>query len=343
MRLIPLIAMMAMRFCAAVIDTQCPIAPLQPKDRRLDQNHFRLVQYNAEWLFTETYSNCPGSGCSWENTTEADTHLAVVAGVVAQLDADYINFCEIEGCDELNLVLDIIDPAREKYAPYLIKGTDSATGQNVGALSRVDPQMDYMRTANRADYPLAGSLCGYTGAPGSTGVSKHYYTTFLLGELHVAIIAAHLLAIPTDKTRCATREGQAQVLQQIIVDMVRNGYEVIMMGDFNDYDREVPDVNNNMPTSRVLDILKGLSGEFAGEYLLRSAGEKMPQIERYTEWWDQNNNCVGETKEFSTIDHILMTSGLFSKVKNAFVYHEYGASCDNYESDHYPVVVDFAW
>lgn len=30
-----------------------------------------------------------------------------------------------------------------------------------------------------------------------------------------------------------------------------------MMGDFNDFDGKILDVNNNKPTSQVLDILKG--------------------------------------------------------------------------------------
>lgn len=328
---------------SAVIDTQCPIAPAVAADRRNRTDTFRLVQYNVEWLFTETYSNCPGTGCSWENATEAEIHLETVAAVLTDLDADYVNFCEIEGCDELNLLLDIIDPKREKYAPYLIKGTDSATGQNVGALTRVDPLSDYIRTEVRSTYPLEGSTCGYTGAPGSTGVSKHYSSTFLLGDIRVAIIGAHLIAYPTDKTRCATREGQAQILQGVIIDRIRSGYEVIMIGDFNDFDREVPDINHSMPTSRVLEILKGLEGDFAGEYMLFSAGEKVEPEERYTEWWDQNNDCIGELKEFSTIDHILMTPRLYSSVSGVSIYHKYGAACGNYESDHYPVVVDFTF
>jgi hypothetical protein len=34
--------------------------------------------------------------------------------------------------------------------------------------------------------------------------------------------------------------------------------EVICLGDFNDFDAEVLDVNDNRPTSRVLEILKGV-------------------------------------------------------------------------------------
>jgi exonuclease III len=90
-----------------------------------------------------------------------------------------------------------------------------------------------------------------------------------------------------------------------------------------------------------LDILKGLEGEYAGIYTLQAAGERVPKSERYSEWWDKNEDCIGEIGEFSVIDHILMTPKLYSKVTNVFMYHNYGAACGNYESDHYPVVVDF--
>jgi len=54
---------------------------------------------------------------------------------VADLNPDIVNFCEIEGCDELNAVMDNLDGYG--YEPYLIYGDDSSTGQDVGFLSRI--------------------------------------------------------------------------------------------------------------------------------------------------------------------------------------------------------------
>lgn len=67
------------------------------------------------------------------------------------------------------------------------------------------------------------------------------------------------MAIPTESSRCSQREGQASVLQPVIADYISRKYEVIILGDFNDFDGEVLDVNNNKPTSQVLNILKGIS------------------------------------------------------------------------------------
>ena len=232
-------------------DTECPYITALG-DRRNNKDKLRIVQYNVEWLFIDYYgsSNCPGTGCTWINQTEAETHMDYVSKVVKELNPDIINFCEIEGCDELNILKDKLDGS---YNPYLKKGTDTSTGQNVGMLTRIDPLVSLYRSEVKYSYPLSGSKCGYTGS-GSSGVSKHYITEFKFNGYNVAFIAAHLLAIPTDPMRCAEREAQASVLQNVIFGYINKDYEVIMLGDFNDYDAEILDLNNNKPTSRVLDI-----------------------------------------------------------------------------------------
>lgn len=321
-------------------DTECPIVT-SSGDRRQDKNKLRLVQYNAEWLFIDYYSsaNCPGSGCSWSNASEAQTHMSYVTKVIHDLNPDIINFCEIEGCDELNMVKSMLNDAT--YTPYLKKGTDSATGQNVGMLTRIDPLVSLYRTEEKYNYPIQGSQCGYTGS-GSTGVSKHYITEFKLGNMNVAFIAAHLLAIPTESSRCAQREGQASVLQPVIADYISRKYEVIILGDLNDFDGEVLDVNNNKPTSQVLNILKGNFGEYAGKYELTSVAESVTQSERYSDWYDSDDNCnTQSSKDYSMIDHVLVSQGVLNKIDNVFFYHAYPESCVTYNSDHYPVVIDF--
>lgn len=323
-------------------DTECPYI-YSIDDRRENKNKLRLVQYNVEWLFMEYYSpmDCPGSGCTWKNETEAKKHFEYVANVVSVLNPDIINFCEVEGCDELNLLNSIL-PNNTKYVPYLKKGTDTSTGQNVGMLTRVDPVRSLYRTEMKYSYPIPGSKCGYTGNNGTSGVSKHFITEYVISDINIAFISSHLLAIPTDPTRCSEREAQASVLQSVIFNYINNGYEVIMIGDFNDYDNEIMDVNNNIPTSKVLDILKGLSGNYSGLYTLYSASTMITQDERYSDWWDSDNNCnTASSKDYSLIDHVLVTEKIKEKIENVFIYHEYAEFCGKYDSDHYPVVVDF--
>ncbi len=321
-------------------DTECPYVS-SVGDRRTDKSKLRLVQYNVEWLFIDYYSpmNCPGNGCTWVNQSEAEIHMDYVSKVVKQLNPDIINFCEVEGCDELNILKNKLND--NSYTAYLKKGTDTSTGQNVGMLTRIDPSINLYRTEVKYNYPIPGSKCGYTGSTGSSGVSKHYITEFKFNSYDLAFISAHLLAIPTDSSRCAQREAQAAVLQNVIFSYINKGYEVIMIGDFNDYDAEVLDVNSNKPTSRVLDILKGNQGDLSGKYILHNIAEEIQQKERFSDWWDSDNNCkTASQSDYSMIDHVLVTDMIRHNVLNAFIYHGYDEYCGKYNSDHFPVVVD---
>jgi exonuclease III len=63
--------------------------------------------------------------------------------------------------------------------------------------------------------------------------------------------------------------------------------------------------------------------------------------ERYTDWWDKDTNCVATTDEYSMIDHILMTNRLYNAISNVTYYHGYKEYCGKYDTDHFPILVDF--
>lgn len=319
-------------YYAFYVFADCPIVS-NYSDRRPNSSKYRFVQFNVEWLFVDYYANsdCPGNGCPWHNISEAQTHLDYIANVIDELDPDTVHLCEVEGCDELS---DLIYKTSTAYKPYLIQGTDTATGQNVGILTKIDPEVTLYRTEDRAEYPIPNSKCGYTGSPGTSGVSKHMITEFVIQDIPIAFIGAHLLAYPTDKTRCAEREAQAQVLQTVIAGYIEKGYEIILSGDLNDFDGLVLDANSNKPISSVLDILKGGGA-------LQSIGEKMQQDDRFSDWYDKNADCQSTDNEFSQIDHILVTSKLYDHISDVYMYHGYKEFCGTYDSDHYPLVVDF--
>jgi exonuclease III len=324
------------------IETFCPVVS-EHRDSRKDKSKLRIVQYNVEWLFIDYYnsSDCPGNGCSWKTVTDAKTHLNQVSTIIDELKPDIINLCEVEGCDELTMLSRSIKNI--EYYPYNIKGKDTSTGQNVGMLTLIDPLINLYRSEERVTYPIPGSLCGYTGTPTDTGVSKHYITEFEINGIQFAMIGAHLIAFPTDKFRCAEREAQSQILQNVIYGYVSKGMEVIFLGDLNDFDAEVLDANNNKPLSMVLDILKGSAGIHAGKYKLFNIATNIAKESRFTDWWDQNKNCNSTSTEFSMIDHILVTPLLQEKIVGQFIYQGYAEYCGTMNSDHYPVVLDFAF
>uniref|UniRef100_A0A6C0ITU8 Endonuclease/exonuclease/phosphatase domain-containing protein n=1 Tax=viral metagenome TaxID=1070528 RepID=A0A6C0ITU8_9ZZZZ len=336
-------------------DTECPNVS-SFGDRRKSKNTLRLVQYNVEWLFIDYYSamDCPGNGCTWKTLSDAEIHMNYVADTIRALNPDILNLCEVEGCDELNILKNLLNTTNtiNPYNTYLKKGTDTGTGQNVGLITKIDPITNLYRSNEKIEYPIAGSTCGYTGTSSTTSVSKHYITEFQLAtsdknenkNINVALISAHLIAIPTDSHRCAQREAQTQILQNIIYSYIQKGYEIIVIGDMNDYDNEVLDLNGDIPLSSVLRIIKGLKGSKQGLYTLTNVAYRVPQNERFSDWYDSDNNCnTTSTRDYSMIDHILVTNNIDKKIANAFIYHGYKEYCGKWNSDHYPVVVDFVF
>lgn len=305
------------------------------EDRRDIKNKLRIMQYNVEWAFLDYYSNsdCPGNGCTWKNKTHSIEHFNHLSKVINNLDPDIINFCEIEGCNELNYLKNITS---SDYNSYLIKGTDTSTGQNVGMLTKIDPIDEITRTDEKYSYPIEGSKCGYDGA-GTTSVSKNYITYFKWNNIKVAFIAFHLIAYPTQDDRCSKREGQAKIIEKEIIENVNNGYEIFVLGDFNDYDENVLDLNNSEPKSKVLDIIKGYENNI---YNLSNMNSIVLKDKRFSNWWDKNENCVSSMDEFLLIDHILLSDGLLNYVKNVKIYQEYPENCDRLDSDHYPLIID---
>ena len=120
----------------------------------------------------------------------------------------------------------------------------------------------------------------------STGVSKHYRTTFSIpgwpgvghwrvvvrisswflpfhrsvsccsSAAEIAWYGVHFKAIPTDPPSCAKREAQAMVIRAMVVDDLVAGREVVITGDFNDFSGTDIDQQGNVPTSHVLRILQ---------------------------------------------------------------------------------------
>jgi exonuclease III len=334
-------------------DTQCYVVPTTTSPTSIvTGTPVRIMQYNVEWFFLKTYNGCPGTSCSWANLNDATIHMENLANVVSEYNPDILNLCEVEGCYELDQLNQLLG---NKYQTYLLFGTDTSTGQNVGLMTKYTPSANLQRSSETHTYPVVGSHCNYTGT-GSSGVSKHYYTSYTvvsqsdssgtLKSLTVYLIGAHLLAIPTEPSRCASREAQASVLQDLIVQLLDNGNPnvgIILMGDLNDFDGITLDSNNDKPTSQVLEILKGNAGDHKGKYLMQTSAELIDKTERYTDWWDPNNDCKSTPNEMSMIDHVLMTPNLFGKIKKVSMPHPYSEYCGTYNSDHFPIVIDMVF
>ena len=82
-----LLTLLTFGYCIAT-SFNCSI-PESVEDRRFDKSKWTISQFNVEWLFTEPYKDCPGSGCEWNSTVEEYDHMKSIAQVL--LDSlDYV-------------------------------------------------------------------------------------------------------------------------------------------------------------------------------------------------------------------------------------------------------------
>jgi hypothetical protein len=114
------------------------------------------------------------------------------------------------------------------------------------------------------------------------------------------------------------------------------GCAVIVLGDFNDYDPDVPDHIGSQPISNVLRIVKRMRPQDDSDNLFNVA-ELIPKARRYTAFWDQDEDgIVDHPKEHTSIDHILISPSLRSMVYSVDVRHDHDPIK---VSDHYPIVL----
>jgi len=319
------------------------------QDRRYDRTRLSVATLNAEWLFWDDGNNgpsnkCPKSHsqgtCRWADMEEAEAHISAVAKALVLIDADIITIEEVQDCVVLQCLIDAMEDYT--YKPYLIRGTDTATDQNVGIISRIDPVSPLFRTENRATIYRDDSPCGKNLPDSSynSGVSKHFIARFdVPGIGPITLIGLHLLAFPVDPDRCIKREAQATVLKNVAAAELRAGSQVIILGDLNDYDFDVSDRSNSVPLSRVSRLLKQ---NVQGEKIMVSVAEQIPlQSDKYSSWWDRNNNCIVEPGELTLIDHLFVSSELKDLIISARIYNTI-EPCGSFQSDHYPVKVVFS-
>lgn len=310
----------------------CPAAPATPEDRRPDRTRLRIVSYNVEWLFC----GCDGRG-PWTSPEEAQQHLEEIGDVIAEIKPDILAMQEVQNCDMLRRLAEYLSTKHSLtgYRPYLVPGTDTATGQNVGLLSLIDPFTDVVRTANRVAFPVPGTTCGTN--TGTSAVSKHFVARFRVNNVAMAFIGMHFVAFPLRTDRCLQREAQASVLRGLVDERLKEGEQVVVLGDMNDYSDRVLDFpDNNRPVSRVMRIIRdGLPTSNTSVPLHEARASFNEQLGAVP--WESRYTCAYSGTRLSAIDHILLSTPLWNRVRSVNIWHGYPRDT---VSDHWPVIVD---
>ena len=298
----------------------------------VEQDSVIIGTYNTQFLFDGVSDPRPQD--VWQSVQAAERHVEDIADVIRRNAPDILALQEVE--DEsilMDLVESIDDPV---YIPHFVQGRDTATGQDVGLLTQTDSVRNVTRTNCRSGR-VPGSGC--TSSFNDTrGISKNMIALFdsCLFGTKFALIVVHLYAFPSSSLRCVWRESQARIIQDVVQQLMAAEFEVIITGDVNDYSDLHEDVQSSEPISRVLSMLRDPDGD--GNDELDNVMSFLPMRERYTSWWDQDEDDVYEgVTETTQIDHILMTKGLSRRINRVWIDHEANPEI---VSDHWPLFVE---
>ena len=283
----------------------------------------RIATFNGEFLFDgvgdEGQATFPWKG----DPALARAHRDAVGAVVRSLDADVVVMTEAENLAALQMLADE-SLADLGYTAVLVDGRDTFTGQDVGLLTRL-PVEAAGRTDERAPVGVSDQLYG---------VSKNLWARLDLDGTPVTVIGVHFLARPDDTDRRPRREAQAEVVRQLVAAETAAGREVIVLGDFNDFDDAVLDRRSSRPITDVLATVKR-AGPGDVDDLVNVLGD-VPQASRFTSLYDRNGNGEIEPGELSAIDHVLLSPALYRRVTDVRYVHSHDPRT---VSDHFPVVV----
>ena len=295
-------------------------------DRRPDKAILTVMTLNTEFMWDGLEPEEGQVNFTWKHSeTEAAERMEKIAEIIRTGNPDIVNLVEVENkqaVDKLNA--DYL--AGSGYKVYFKKGKDTYTGQDVALLTRIDPDV-FDRDNGKGQ---SGNV--------SKGVSKNLYGTFTIGQTKIAVVGLHFLAFPNAEYRRLPREAQADLICRRAKKLFDQGYLLIILGDFNDYDGEAGsrDRIDSIPVTNVLSMMKRLGTDTADDDLFNAA-QLVPKASRYTAFWDQNQNeHIEADRELTSIDHILISNGLGEWVELVEIPHNH----DPREvTDHFPVVV----
>jgi exonuclease III len=287
-----------------------------------------IMTLNAEFLWDGVEPEEGQVDFPWKfSQTEAEDHMREVADIIIRGNPDIVNLVEVENLDALKTFNDKFLAGRG-YRPYLVKGKDTFTGQDVALLTRIDPEDDLIERDDRR---------GQSGSV-TKSVSKNFFAKIQVNDAKIVLIGLHFLAQPLRDDRRLPRQAQADAIRALAVEKRNEGFSPIVLGDFNDFDGEEMsrDHVDSLPVTGVLSMVKGMDPADPSDDLVNAASF-LPKMARFTAFHDANDNGnVDPPQEFTSIDHILLSPDLTARVDLVEILHDHDP---RHVTDHFPVVV----
>lgn len=135
--------------CLAVWISLAVVPALEAEDRRTAPCGLSVMTLNAEFLWDGVEPEEGQVSFPWKGSqTEAEDHMRRVAEVIARSNPDIVNLVGVENLAALT-TFNTKFLGDRGYRPYLVTGRDTFTGQDVGLLTRVDPEGNAVQRDDR--------------------------------------------------------------------------------------------------------------------------------------------------------------------------------------------------
>ena len=307
----------------------------------------RIVTFNAEILTAPRVRAGELQKYRWDIAREAQFER--VAAVIEALNPDVLNLVEVTSKEGVDLLVKILhEKGLTDYRGYHIEGHDGYTGMDVALISKLEPDeidgqpiclfySDIDDPTWRESYRMKDR--SGRASTRQASLSRHAVYLLTVDGTKLGFLGLHLKSNPSAEAANAQRTAQVEIARRILKqEIVKRGYLPIVLGDINDYDPDVPDRDEARNTlTTVVRDLKNFDKRRKGDELVNVAKLMPRQADRYTAFWDRNENRVRDPYDvFTMIDHIFLPQELMPHVKRAFIFHSIALET----SDHHAVVVD---
>jgi len=275
------------------------------------------MTFNVHWLLASSdeaqrLTTKGISGLSHKMTEEGiQAQHDELAQVIATKEPDVVCLQEVINEAALSRLVRTLQMNEAYYEPHFVNSRSTFLEQDVVFLTKRSPD----KTSDERIYRPS--------APAKAAVLELEFA----GERY-AFVGIHLLARPDDSSRRAAREQQANDLVQVLKDLRGAGRTSIVLGDFNDWDRQTPDTDLQAnPISEVFEIIKNYDSSTPEQELFNAAAYIDDLEDRYTHIYRGSRTML---------DHILLPNTLRMQVQAVAIEHRVNARA----SDHRPVIVD---
>lgn len=183
---------------------------------------------------------CSSCGKMWDHLNKLSDELASMPET-----PDVVVLPEVDGCTAVGHLQKQLKDQDLDYEPYLLYGSNDRTNSQTGLISRIPLRAPLWMNTSTEQTPATENIhC--QGAMGAHGSDKHFVAELDMGEgLEIFVIGVHLKSMRQDNEgeACSVREAEALVLDNTLNNIYEKhpNAEVIIAGDFNDFDPETPD------------------------------------------------------------------------------------------------------